>query len=139
MKTKVTFRKFNNGDIIALFFETKENPFNPNACISYMHIGQHSESDLKYVLQTTKLATYNEYKELYNELTEIGYDLEVYKAIPKRVDVSVSVNFLYFPEGETNLDVFKDKAHSEFLEMCGKDFVETYEEIVEVEWEFVKE
>ena len=76
--TKVIFRKFKNGEVIALF------PQEPADCIgwlcmSYMHTGQHATAtpDLMY---NTKPAMPWEYSELYKELKSIGYnDLAVCK------------------------------------------------------------
>lgn len=41
---------------------------------SYMHIGQHSAADYRYVVATTKPATKKESAELLNELRQVGYD-----------------------------------------------------------------
>ena len=70
-KTIVIFRKFNDGEIIALFpFEEWSN----GCCVSYMHIGQHSGADYNHVITTTKPATKSEYKDLFNELKRVGYN-----------------------------------------------------------------
>ena len=75
MKTKVIFRKFKDGDIIALFPEIVGD-YSPASCLSYMHIGQHGAADSSLV-SNTKLATEEEYKDLFKELSSIGYDLKV--------------------------------------------------------------
>lgn len=67
--TRVVFRKYKDGDIIALF--PKRGDY---MCESYMHIGQHSMADYPQVIRMTKPANESEYKELYNELVSIGYD-----------------------------------------------------------------
>lgn len=67
--TRVIFRKYKDGDIIALF--PKRGDY---MCESYMHIGQHSMADYPQVIKTTKPANESEYKELYDELVSIGYD-----------------------------------------------------------------
>ena len=75
--TKVVFRKFKDGeDIIALFpeeYEDAEHKF----VVSYMHMGQHSGADYKGMIEDTTPATPAEYKELYNELVELGYNLQI--------------------------------------------------------------
>jgi hypothetical protein len=73
--TKVIFRKFANGEIIALFPNEKDY-----MCDSYMHIGQHSDADYPLMISKTKPATEKEYKPLLDELVKIGYDdLKIYK------------------------------------------------------------
>lgn len=79
MKTKVIFRKFKNGEIIALFPELKEGR---GLILSYMHIGQHGDASPKIVMDT-KPATPEEFAPLYNELTGIGYRLEVRKRLTR--------------------------------------------------------
>jgi hypothetical protein len=45
-----------------------------------MKIGQHSSADYHYVVKQTKLASKEQYNDLYNELTNsVGYDLRVLK------------------------------------------------------------
>jgi hypothetical protein len=79
MKTKVIFRKFRNGEVIALF---PEEPGNSNywTFMSYMHVGQHGIA-ADHVVWATTLATPDEYNNLKQELESIGYDLVVYKKI----------------------------------------------------------
>ena len=75
-KTKVVFRKFKDGEILALF------PYEPdtaNFCTSYMHIGQHSGADYSGCIKRTKPANEAEYNALKEELTSIGYNLTVIK------------------------------------------------------------
>lgn len=74
--TEVVFRKFKDGQVIALF------PYNPQNLMgnvgSYMHLGQHSDADYNHVISITKLATEEEYKDLKNELeNSVGYNLKV--------------------------------------------------------------
>lgn len=68
--TKVIFRKYKSGEIIALFPDEMNYCF----CASYMHIGQHSDAYYAYVVRNTKPATQEEYQPLLNELISIGYD-----------------------------------------------------------------
>ena len=81
MKTKVVFRKFPDGDVIALFPELAGTYRYAQDCLSYMHVGQHGSASVDLVY-STKLATESEYSDLYNELTvehPFGYDLRVCK------------------------------------------------------------
>ena len=76
--TKVIFRKFKNGEVIALF---PQEPATRDGweCMSYMHVGQHGSAD-PFVVNHTKPAMPWEYSELYKELKSIGYnDLAVCK------------------------------------------------------------
>ena len=75
--TKVIFRKYKDGEIIALFPE-EVNGFYISC---YMHIGQHSVADYNYVVRETKLATESEYQDLKRELENIGYNLKAYKKV----------------------------------------------------------
>ena len=77
--TPVIFRKFKEGDIIAIF-PTMSGTLNQYTCNSYQHIGQHGSCDPISLIQNTKLAKPEEYEELFQELINIGYDdLKVYK------------------------------------------------------------
>ena len=64
----MVFRKFNNGEVIALI---QDNLSNFGMIDSYMHIGQHSESCINIINDTT-IANKSEYKDLLNELKMIG-------------------------------------------------------------------
>lgn len=75
MKIKVIFRKFLNGEIIALFPE--EINYHNNMVGSYMHIGQHGDADYKGIITDTQPATNGEYNDLLRELESIGYDLQI--------------------------------------------------------------
>ncbi len=71
--TKVVFRKYKEGDIIALFPE--ETNRRNLMIMSYQHIGQHGEADYEVVIKGTKPATEQEYTPLLNELTnQVGYE-----------------------------------------------------------------
>ena len=74
--TKVIFRKWNDGDVIAIF---PEIPAGEYGCNSYMHIGQHGSCNISKVIFITKLAQESEYSDLKEELESIGYNLEVCK------------------------------------------------------------
>ena len=77
--TKVIFRIYPEGNIIALFPEIANDSY--GNCLSYMHIGQHGGADYTYVVQLTKLATPEQYAPLLQELESIGYNLKVCKRI----------------------------------------------------------
>ena len=81
--TKVVFREWKNGDIIALFPDDVN--LHDGTVTSYMHIGQHGAADYAGVISDTSPAQENEYKDLLNELKAIGYtDLRVVqRARPK--------------------------------------------------------
>jgi len=82
---KVVFRKFEDGEIIALFPDIKFSY--PNYTImSYMHIGQHEEVDHHIITQQTKLATEEDYQSLLNEISNIyhEYDIKVMKKLNVR-------------------------------------------------------
>jgi hypothetical protein len=78
MKTKVIFRKFKNGDIIALFPE-EVGVLHSYCCTCYEHVGQHGSADYTHIVHMTKLAVPEEYANLKNELesTPYFYDLDV--------------------------------------------------------------
>lgn len=78
-KTKVVFRKFKEGDMIALFPYEKYDYCNYDLVQSYMHIGQHTCASYSHCIRVSKLATPEEYKELFEELESIGYNLQVIK------------------------------------------------------------
>lgn len=70
MKTQnVVFRKFPDGEIIAMFCNSS-NYCNPGNVMSYMHIGQHGEAS-RHLGRNLKLATPEEYAPLLRELSGI--------------------------------------------------------------------
>ena len=82
-KTKVVFRKFPDGDIIAMFYEERWSKYNSWLISSYMSVGQHGEASIDLVYDT-KLATPEEYADLKEELESIGYNLDIRKRIQRR-------------------------------------------------------
>ena len=70
--TRVVFRKWKNGDIIALF---PDEPWSRSSYMttSYMHVGQHGAADYRHVIALTKPATEDEYHDLLTELKQVGY------------------------------------------------------------------
>ncbi len=70
--TKVVFRRY-NGDILALFPEIPTD--NQGLyCLSYMHRDGHAAADYDGCISYTKPATPEEYKDLFDELVQIGYE-----------------------------------------------------------------
>lgn len=65
----VVFRKFKDGEVIALFCDTA-NDCNPGCVMSYMHVGQHSEAS-RNLGQNLRLASPEEYAPLLRELRAI--------------------------------------------------------------------
>lgn len=77
MKTKVIFRKFPDGGIIALFPELPGTN-NAGTCLNYMHEGQHGSGEA--TCNSTIPVRPKEYEDLYNELVNVvGYELIVVK------------------------------------------------------------
>lgn len=77
--TKVSFRKWKK-DIIALFPYILTD-IKGYLCSSYMHIGQHSSADYNGIVNQSKPAKEDEYKDLKKELESLGYNLEVIKKV----------------------------------------------------------
>lgn len=79
-KTIVIFRawKTETASVIALFPELPADYHN-KYCTSYQHAGQHGAADYDFVIEQTRSATESEYKDLFDELTKIGYNLVVRK------------------------------------------------------------
>lgn len=83
-KTKVVFRVWTDGDVIALFPQIPAD-LQGFLCQSYMHAGQHGAADDKFaVVPKTKLATPKEFIELKRELRQIGYNLQVGKRCTRK-------------------------------------------------------
>lgn len=76
-KTKVIFRYWKK-DVIAIFPEELGDTDIGN-CSSYQHIGQHGSCNPKYIIETSRPATPDEYNDLKTELESIGYNLEIVK------------------------------------------------------------
>lgn len=66
---RVVFRKFREGDVIALFCESAQY-CNPGNVMSYMHVGQHGEAS-RDLGRGLKLAAPEEYSGLLRELRSI--------------------------------------------------------------------
>ena len=70
--TPVIFRKFRNGEVIALF---PQEPATRDGweCLSYMHDGQHGSAS-PTIVHGTKKVVWHEFVELLRELQNIGYN-----------------------------------------------------------------
>lgn len=80
MKTKVIFRKFRDGELLALFPDENHGAYDANGnplCVSYMHFGQHGAANYAHCVSITRPAKPDEYRDLARELTQIGYDLTI--------------------------------------------------------------
>jgi len=79
-KTKVVFRKFIYGcEVIALFPEIATDNIGYN-CQSYMHVGQHGAATPDIIKDTTPVNLEDgPVKRLIQELTDIGYNLDIIK------------------------------------------------------------
>lgn len=82
-KTRVVFRVWPNGDVIALFPQIADS-YDGRTCSSYEHIGQHSAADTFCVVRQTRLAKPKGYRELAKELKGFGYKLVVGKKCTAR-------------------------------------------------------
>ena len=74
MKTKVIYRQWDDGSIIALFPELPVDQSTDN-CLSYEHVGQHGAANPAHVIAGSKRV--NGIPELHYELINIGYELQV--------------------------------------------------------------
>lgn len=72
-KTRMIFRKFPEGDVIALMPDNWAD-YRNHYISSYQHIGQHGGAHPNLIYELAR-ATPAEYAELLNELTKIGYDV----------------------------------------------------------------
>ncbi len=76
-KTIVVFRKDESG-VFALFPEIPSDNHG-RFCTCYQHVGQHSGAYYHPHIRLSKPATPEEYADLFDELTKIGYTLKIRK------------------------------------------------------------
>jgi hypothetical protein len=78
---EVYFRKFPDGDIIAIFPKTKVGHVRYGAVwdsvLSYLHSSGHDAANETIVIQQTVPAKPMEYASLVRELRKLGYDLRI--------------------------------------------------------------
>jgi hypothetical protein len=79
---KVVFRKYPEGDVIALFCNSA-NDCRPGNVMCYQHVGQHGEAS-RQLGRNLKLATPAEYAPLLRELQQI-YSPEVITPVSRLV------------------------------------------------------
>jgi hypothetical protein len=84
----VCFRKFDNGDVIALFPDQWESA---SACMSYMLVGQHGGAD-RQLLLTLDRAMPDEYEPVLREITDI-YEDEVEWVVRDMPTLDDTANF----------------------------------------------
>ena len=82
MKTKVLFRKWHNGDVIAIFPDVLAD-MSPHHCSSYERAGQHGAACPDICRDLTDPATPAEYADLAAELAWLNYDLAPVKRVPR--------------------------------------------------------
>lgn len=80
-KTAVIFRKWANGDVIAVFPAEVADQC-ADHCMSYEHVGQHGACSVD-IAQMTSPCNESDYQPLYKELTSIGYDLKIVSRFTK--------------------------------------------------------
>ncbi|UBF29931.1 hypothetical protein K9N68_37610 (plasmid) [Kovacikia minuta CCNUW1] len=82
----VIFRVFTKTGQVIAFFPEMIADSNPNNCLSYMHVGQHSAADYSALAHSTKenkwtpqtrMAKVEEYSSLKTELEGLGYVLAI--------------------------------------------------------------
>ena len=81
-QTKVIFRKYAEGDIIALFPELAGDMDAHLTCLSYIHVGQHGSASV-FTSYFTYPANESEYTPLKRELESLGYNLRICKRMNK--------------------------------------------------------
>ncbi len=75
-KQEVIFRMDRDGIAFALF---PNIPSSENYVTCYEHIGQHGSADYEGCIAVSRPATEREYADLRDELTKIGYNLDIRK------------------------------------------------------------
>ena len=74
----VVFRRWQNGDVIALFPELPSDLYG-DYCDAYEHVGQHGGADYFGVIQKTTPCSSEQSADLATELRRIGYRLRPIK------------------------------------------------------------
>ena len=75
-KINVAFRKFEDGDIIAVFLDNNYKKESGGFYLSYMHNGQHGDCSPK-LIEELEIATEAEYAPLKKELESLGYVINI--------------------------------------------------------------
>ena len=100
--TRVVFRKFPEGDIIALFPEL-EDRLGRGYIESYMHIGQHGNAS-ELLIEELEIPTQEAYMSLAEELESIGYILDIAEEKEESLTDAEIFNYCY---GVIKNNVFK--------------------------------
>ena len=113
---KVVFRKFDNGDVIALFPEEEQGR---GLITSYMEIGQHGDAS-KSLITDLEPASKEEYAKLAAELKRIGYDIVMAESVNEAkasvLDQLQSIvddkqaKSIKFDDGSSKVDMFTASA-----------------------------
>ena len=113
---KVVFRKFDNGDVIALFPEEEQGR---GLITSYMEIGQHGDAS-KSLITDLEPASKEEYAKLAAELKRIGYDIVMAESVNEAkasvLDQLQSIvddkqaQSIKFDDGSSKVDMFTASA-----------------------------
>jgi hypothetical protein len=74
--TAIIFRVDREGIIYALFPELPSDNYG-YFCTCYQHIGQHCSADYRGCIANSRPATPAEYADLFSELEQRGYEMEV--------------------------------------------------------------
>lgn len=80
MSTVTIFRRWkDSGTVIALFpfLDYNSGDASYGMCMSYEHVGQHGEADYDHVIKATLPASETDYEDLADELTALGYELDI--------------------------------------------------------------
>ena len=78
-QTRVIFRKLKKGGEVIAFFPDSDEP--RGTIMSYMHVGQHGAA----VYPHSGTVPAEDYRDLFEELTGMGYNLKVVKRLSRRV------------------------------------------------------
>jgi hypothetical protein len=81
MSDRVLMRVYPQGDVVAVLID-QPGTNDPYSCACYQTIGQHGSCDPQHVIQSTRPATPDEWRDLGTELARIGYDPRVIKRTP---------------------------------------------------------
>jgi len=73
----VMFRKPLDGSEVYALFPGLPGTQDPDTCLCYEHIGQHSAANLARCIHSSRVAKPEEYGELQKELERVGYKLKV--------------------------------------------------------------
>ena len=124
---KVVFRKFDNGDVIALFPEEEQGR---GLIGSYMTVGQHSDAS-KSLITELEPASKEEAAKLADELKRIGYDVVMAESVNEAkasvLDQLQSIvddkqaKSIKFDDGSSKVDMFTASAITQVYDKVNDD------------------